>query len=848
MSKKKSSRIKIDDSFNYHQFIEELDKEHNVSKKTDITPTTAVANISENSEKKMNLRKKVPQNDLSKQKVVVDDTFDLDYFEDPDSSCSEYNPDSSDSEIDRVSPRIINKKRKLEFTTPTSTSKGGKISDSDSYKAKNKKVKSKSALPKAIKKPPKNIYKRDTQPSGSSIIPLANDDPNNKSTRSSQPLEPIDLPPCTAVSPEKAKYTKNSRIRTLNTMDWQENKRKHNRNNGLEYQSKKKGNKDIIRTFPARKIGSPCPCKKRCFETLGSEAIEKIFKNYWGLGSYDLQTADLQTKVFKADIKRRRPKKTNVCKSGTYQYFVSYKGERYNVCRVAFLSIHDITKDRVISAYGKKTDTDTVELDQRGKTQNARRFSGPKLDCVHEHIQSIRVRSSHYTRFKNPNRQYIDIPSRTFISTLFGQYRNWMKVNHPLVEIVKPRYYNKIFSTHYNIASLPPKKDLCDVCFENKIKQNNYKDDPDKLNDLINENKIHNNKVKIALDAINACKPKKGEKEVKNPDCHAIVMDLQQTQPCPRLNVGVAYYKRKLSFYNFCVYNLQTGKGYMYVWTENTAKRGSVEIYSCMYKYLKDHLLNKPDYPKTLKIFADNCGGQNKNNNICLALLMDIHKNIFERVELSYLVPGHSYNACDREFGHVELKYRTQNEILTPEDYIYWIEHRTNAKNYVYHMERKDFLNIEIFSTKDTTTRLAYVRPTKDKVFQKARQIIIKKSVPYGYILKQDFNVSDEKGTLINVVESGTPKGEFDLSMVNLQPKYKTELKLNSLKIKDIRLLVTRYITDSNRIFWDKLFEQQEKLDADCEYEDETEITEPDDQSTESLDRIWDEKCVKKIL
>ena len=92
----------------------------------------------------------------------------------------------------------------------------------------------------------------------------------------------------------------------------------------------------------------------------------------------------------------------------------------------------------------------------------------------------------------------------------------------------------------------------------------------------------------------------------------------------------------------------------MYVWIENTAKQVSVEIYSCMYKYLKDHLLNQPDYPKTLKIFADNCGGQNKNNNICLALLMDIHKNIFERVELSYLVPGHSYNACDREFGHVE--------------------------------------------------------------------------------------------------------------------------------------------------------------------------------------------------
>ena len=121
--------------------------------------------------------------------------------------------------------------------------------------------------------------------------------------------------------------------------------------------------------------------------------------------------------MVKEEIKRRRPKKSEVTRSGTYKYSVNYKNVKYNICRGAFLSIHAIKKDRAISAFKKKSDTETLNLDGRGKNENPMKFKGPKLDCVHEHIQSLPVRSSHYTQYKNENRQYIDFSddNQTFI-------------------------------------------------------------------------------------------------------------------------------------------------------------------------------------------------------------------------------------------------------------------------------------------------------------------------------------------------------------------------------------------------------------------------------------------------
>ena len=49
------------------------------------------------------------------------------------------------------------------------------------------------------------------------------------------------------------------------------------------------------------------------------------------------------------------------------------------------------------------------------------------VDCIHEHIQSLPVRSSHYTCECNPNRQYIDLPDKKkTIKWIYNIYHEWM--------------------------------------------------------------------------------------------------------------------------------------------------------------------------------------------------------------------------------------------------------------------------------------------------------------------------------------------------------------------------------------------------------------------------------------
>ena len=113
------------------------------------------------------------------------------------------------------------------------------------------------------------------------------------------------------------------------------------------------------------------------------------------------------------------------------------------------------------------------------------KFKGPKLDCVHEHIQSLPVKSSHYTRYKNENRQYIDFnDNQISISDLHDLYIEWMSIKYPNVELVKCDYYTKVFSRNYNIASLPPRKDLCNECFAKDVNLKKYKGQQDEIDKI----------------------------------------------------------------------------------------------------------------------------------------------------------------------------------------------------------------------------------------------------------------------------------------------------------------------------------------------------------------------------
>lgn len=157
--------------------------------------------------------------------------------------------------------------------------------------------------------------------------------------------------------------------------------------------------------------------------------------------------------------------------------------------------------------------------------------------------------------------------------------------------------YRKIFrslslSFHY------PKKNVCDLCFAYRKGDLEKKA---KLEEAFN----HHIKEKIEV-------RKKKESAKSDPDrsIACLVFDLQQVILLPKFNESKLFYKRRLSNYNFTIYNLKTKQCDCFLWHEGISRRGSSEISICLFYQLE--------------IFTDGCSGQNKNSIVAAMLLHSV--------------------------------------------------------------------------------------------------------------------------------------------------------------------------------------------------------------------------------
>ena len=315
--------------------------------------------------------------------------------------------------------------------------------------------------------------------------------------------------------PEKLKYTKCSRRKSRNVDNRFTNKNKRLRNSGEQHQYKIRGDTERVINRKARQIGPPCTCKNKCFEKVGEETIKTIFKQFWALKDFDLQTANLVSKMETCEIKRRKVSHEESKRSVNFKYKLKKLGvdEPITVCKGAFISIHGISKDRPYFAWKKRSGVGTVGKDLRGRHPNHKKISKEKINFVHTHIQSLPVVSSHYTRAKNPNLKYIDCPAlgkqQVTIAELYDRYVQWMKtdIGKP-EEIVDRAYYTRLFSTHYNIGIKPPQKDVCDTCTTFKVKIAEAKAGK-RLETLTEQKKEHEKRAKEAIDTMQDAKEKK---------------------------------------------------------------------------------------------------------------------------------------------------------------------------------------------------------------------------------------------------------------------------------------------------------------------------------------------------
>ncbi|CAG9839324.1 unnamed protein product [Diabrotica balteata] len=249
--------------------------------------------------------------------------------------------------------------------------------------------------------------------------------------------------------------------RIRNELQWKRNIRKRNKTAGQEYISVK-GNIVPAKTFVAK----DCMCLKKCHAKFSQERREALFKNFYALESHDLQTAFIYGQI-RVQVKERSYSTQNIKKkeNARYYFLSDERGKECQVCKEFFKLSLGVSDGRITRALATKKTTGTPRTDGRGKTSSANKTSEVKIEGVKNFINKFPVYDSHYSREKNPARQYLS-PDLD-ITKLFNLYKAEVPNNNVSIFL-----FRRIFNQDFNLSFHPPISDSCRKCdaFNVKIK------------------------------------------------------------------------------------------------------------------------------------------------------------------------------------------------------------------------------------------------------------------------------------------------------------------------------------------------------------------------------------------
>ena len=273
-----------------------------------------------------------------------------------------------------------------------------------------------------------------------------------------------------------------------------------------------------------------------------------------------------------------------------------------------------------------------------------------------------------------------------------------------------------------------------------------------------------------------------------------ITFDLQQALPLPKLTTGPAFYCRKIWMYNLGIHDCTAGKGHMFLWTENIAKRGSDEAASILLKYL-----SKITEVDDLIIFTDNCPGQNKNWLLMALRLQLVKEKKFKSITHNFLISGHTHLPSDRDFALIEKRHRKYApQIYSPGEW-HDIVSKANRKTpfEVTDMRQTDFLNFApiLANIKRTT----HTNDGKRLDFANAVSYHFNAENTKVFYIKHD--VDEDEYKQVNIAKKGRP---LQTSLAELGQKYIASLKISKKKIDNNKTLLP-YIPPIHYQFYNNL-------------------------------------------
>ena len=132
---------------------------------------------------------------------------------------------------------------------------------------------------------------------------------------------------------------------------------------------------------------------------------------------------------------------------------------------------------------------------------------------------------------------------------------------------------------------------------------------------------------------------------------------------------GVTYYYSPLGVYVFGMANYATEHLHAYVYDEGEGAKGGNNVCSLVYKHLVEEGIIK-EWEDSGKVAGesctfvfDNCAGQNKNRMMLRLPMWLVDMGIYKKVQVVFLVAGHTKNICDRRFKDMKKECHNKDII-----------------------------------------------------------------------------------------------------------------------------------------------------------------------------------------
>lgn len=441
-----------------------------------------------------------------------------------------------------------------------------------------------------------------------------------------------------------------------------------------------------------------------------------------------------------------------------------------------------------------------VPVDKRGRHDGHNTISEAIMQSVDAHIRSYPYRVAHYGKSGQKARYlHCDLSVRSMWIKFLEEYDPAAclavraKVsNNDVAPIVKYEHFLEYFRAHFNYKFGRPRVDVCSTCEKLEVKLKSIDDANEKVQ-LVTELQVHKAKANLFYKQMKECEIK--VKTTEKGKSEMIVFDFMQNIPFPHVPVAEMFFLRQLWLYVFGIHRFSDGKAFFYTYDEIVAKKGVNEVVSMLAHFLAHHV--GKDVRK-LYVFSDACTGQNRNQTMVQFWKCMVESGRFDEVSHVFPTRGHSYMACDRDFGKIELKKRKQDVVYTPDQWVDIIS-LAHSNSQVVRCTRDMFRSFTChLSPKFRTNGCSEDKSVKWKVstyksflFQKGKPVVVS---------------STSSGFLVHRFKLEKPGVDFSLRCV--PQAYQLPIQLKPAKLTDLQKVLD-VIPAPHRKHFDDVIAQQ---------------------------------------